>query len=362
MSGPASGNIIFVRLDGVEDDMALRMVEIFAPSEEMERIGQVLEEHRASDSWHDRLSEGRVLIRVFLPAERTEALLDVLGKRFATVEGFRVVLLPVVASLPRPAEAAGEDERERVDEEDAARPSLRVSREELYTAITDAVRLSRVYIVLVALSAVVAAVGILRDNVAVIIGAMVIAPLLGPNVGLSLATALGDMRLARRALKTKAVGALTAFAPALGVGAFCGVNAHAKEVLSRTEVGPAEFALALAAGVAGALAFTTGASAALIGVMVAAALLPPLVTSGLLLGAAFVGGGQWRLAFGAFLLFAANFICLNLAGVTTFLLQGIHPSSWWEAARARRAARLAILLWAALLAALALVTSLARAG
>ncbi|MGC1951284.1 MAG: DUF389 domain-containing protein, partial [Gammaproteobacteria bacterium] len=112
-----------------------------------------------------------------------------------------------------------------------------------------------------------------------------------------------------------------------------------------------------ASGCAGALAFTTGVSATLIGVMVAVALLPPLVTFGLLLG-----GGHSALAMGALSLFLMNLICVNLAGVMTFLVQGIRPAIWWEKDRAVKATRLAILLWVALLAALGGMILLLRRG
>jgi uncharacterized membrane protein len=120
---------------------------------------------------------------------------------------------------------------------------------------------------------------------------------------------------------------------------------------------PGYIAVALASGCAGALAFTTGVSAALVGVMVAVALLPPLVTFGLLLG-----GGEPELAMGALSLFMVNLICVNLAGVTTFLVQGIHPATWWEKNRAAKATRIAIGLWVALLAALVGLILLLRKG
>jgi uncharacterized membrane protein len=95
----------------------------------------------------------------------------------------------------------------------------------------------------------------------------------------------------------------------------------------------------------------------LIGVMVAVALLPPLVTSGLLLG-----GGQPALAMGALSLFMVNLICVNLAGVMTFLVQGIRPATWWEKDRAAKAVRVAVGLWMALLAALVGLILLLRKG
>ena len=113
--------------------------------------------------------------------------------------------------------------------------------------------------------------------------------------------------------------------------------------------------MALASGAAGAIAFTTGVSAALIGVMVAVALLPPLVAFGLMLG-----GGHPLLSLGALALFLINLICVNLAGVTTFLLQGIRPATWWEKERASKATRIAIGLWASLLVVLAGMILLVR--
>lgn len=102
--------------------------------------------------------------------------------------------------------------------------------------------------------------------------------------------------------------------------------------------------LALASGSAGVLSITTGASAALIGVMVAVALLPPLVTFGLLVGAGYLG-----LAVHAMLLFVTNVICVNLAGVATLLAQNVRPRTWWEADRARKATKIAVTFWIFLL-------------
>ena len=152
---------------------------------------------------------------------------------------------------------------------------------------------------LVAPSAVVAPVRFPYKNVTVVIGAMVIAPLLGPNVALSLATALGDVDLAKSAAKTDLVGILVALAIAIPIAFLVRVDPRAAEIQSRLHVQLKDVVLALASGSAGVLSITTGASAALIGVMVAVALLPPLVTFGLLIGA-----GYRVLAMSALLLFS----------------------------------------------------------
>lgn len=136
----------------------------------------------------------------------------------------------------------------------------------------------------------VAAIGIMQNNVPVIIGAMVIAPLLGPNVALSLATTLGDIDLAKRALKANMTGILTVLSFAAVIGYMFKVDPNIPELISRTKVSLGDVILAMAAGSAAALSLTTGVASALIGVMVAVALLPPLVVFGML-----IGQGEWQL-------------------------------------------------------------------
>jgi uncharacterized hydrophobic protein (TIGR00341 family) len=133
------------------------------------------------------------------------------------------------------------------------------------------------------------------------------------------------------------------------------VSPDIPEIASRINVGIGDVILGLAPGSAGALAFTTGVSTTLIGVMVAVALLPPLVTFGMLLGA-----GYFYEALGAMLLVLTNIICINLAGVITFLVQGIRPLTWWEADRAKKATRIAIVLWVLLLLTLMIVILLSQ--
>lgn len=337
--------------------MPLRLIEIVLPKMERNDIQGLFDEETVVGHWQAQATDNGLLVKMLLSAEHTEAILDRLEEKFSYVDGFRVVLLPVEATLPRLKET---DEAPALSE--TAQPEAkkendadRISREELYTDISDSIKLSKVYLAMVVLSSIVAAVGLLRDNVAIVIGAMVIAPLLGPNVALALATTLGDFDLGRKALKANSVGLATALGLSVVVGFIVVVNPTSSEISSRTTVGLSDIVLALAAGSAGVLAFSGGVSTALIGVMVAVALLPPLVTFGLLLGS-----GNQAEAFGAFLLVVTNIICVNLAGVSTFLLQGVRPRQWWEATKAERATRIAILLWTMLLLVLIAVIILSQ--
>lgn len=197
---------------------------------------------------------------------------------------------------------------------------------------------------MVVLSAIVAAIGVLNNNVAVIIGAMVIAPFLGPNMALSLATTLGDLKLAKGSVKTNYIGIFIAFTLSVLLGLLFTIDPTVPEIALRARTNLGSITLAFASGIAGALAFTVGFSTTLIGVMVAVALLPPLVTCGLLFGS-----GEFSLALGAFLLFFINLVCVNLAGILTFKFQRIRPIYPERINRAKKMTNVALLLWTSLL-------------
>jgi uncharacterized hydrophobic protein (TIGR00341 family) len=330
--------------------MALRLIEMVLQEKDGDDVHALLNGCKVLEHRQIRLVNGEILVRILLDAEQSETVMDLLEKRYSNGEGNRLVVLPVEATLPR-AQAKPEPEPEVAATSEPPPPEVkapeRIGREELYEDIKNGARLSRVYMSMVALSTVVAAIGLNHNSVAIIIGAMVIAPLLGPNVALSLGITLGDLSLLRQGLLTALAGIATALVLSVIIGVLLEVDPTLSEIASRTRVGLGDTVVALASGSAGALAFTTGISATLIGVMVAVALLPPLATSGLLLG-----GGHPTLAIGAFSLFLVNLVCVNLAGVTTFLLQGIQPTSWWEKDRAVKATRIAIALSVTLLAVL----------
>ena len=315
------------------------MIELFLPTGEGERVKESLEKAEVSVQgiWMEELAEQKMLVRVLVSAGETEDVLDMIEKQFAWLKDFRIVLLPVEATLPR------EDGAER------KRPN-RLSRAELYHDVEGSARADRVFIIMVVLSSVIATIGLMRDNVAIVIAAMVVAPLLGPNVALAMATTLGDGPLMRKAAFTSAVGLAIALLMSALTGALVTFNPAVTEIASRTHTGLADIALAFAAGCAGALTLTTGERASIVGVMVAVALLPPTVTFGMLLGA-----GHFTGAVGALELVLANLVCLNLAGVLTFLARGVRPNKWWQEKAARRATAIAVSVWLSMLVALILM-------
>lgn len=331
--------------------MSQRLIKIILPESYGKEALELLGSQSPLGFWQEESADGSSVISALTDPGSSEKIMDLFEKRYSTVTGFRIVLLKVEASLPRAEEEVTvEAEQERRSGGREKITSLRISREELYTNISESARLTKIYVWLTILSTIVACIGLMRSNIAVIIGAMVIAPFLGPNVALALSTNLAERKLGFGALKTMLVAIVIVLALSAAMGYVFDAGPGIPEIASRTSAGLSDIILALAAGCAAVLAFTTGASATVIGVMVAVALLPPLAASGLMLGA-----GYFSSAASAFLLFITNIICINLAGVTTFFLQGVSPRDWWEADRAKKSTRKAFLLWTIILVVLAAV-------
>jgi len=325
--------------------MVLRLLEIYVPAEREKELKALLKDVHLLDIWFDRLSGGQAITRLMLPAGHTEEVLDMLESNFSGVEGFRVVILSPEATVPRPQE-----EEEEPVEEPHAKPPERISMEELYQKMAGVSAPSKKYIVMSVLATVVAAIGLLSNDMAIIIGSMVISPLLGPYMALSLATTLADSNLAFKSATTNAAGFLIVLLISVAIGFFIEADPGLREIAVRANVSYYFIFLALATGVAGAYSLTSEVPEALVGVLVAVALLPPLVASGLLFGS-----GHWLAGAGAILLFFVNVVCINLSGVATFFAQGIRPRRWRAARKASKAVMMAVALWGVLLVLLAVL-------
>ena len=319
----------------------MKIIEVIADKSYIDSIKNIVEKNHAPDFWvvsSDR--EERKVVRILVKPEQRQVILDALQEILSTSFSYRVVVIPVEAALPR---EEAEEETEKIS-------ATETTREELYNSIGKNARLNQTYLLLIFLSTVVVAIGLLKDNVAVVIGAMVIAPLLGPNLAMALGTALGDTDLIWKSFKTGLAGMSLALALSILIGIFWPLNIESRELLARTYVGLDSAVLAMASGAAAVISLTSGIPSILVGVMVAVALLPPAATLGLMLGA-----GQTDLAYGAGFLLAVNIVAINLSAKLGFLIQGIKPRTWLEKKKAKQSMRSYIIIWVLTLAALLLV-------
>jgi len=320
----------------------MKIVEVVADDSYIDSIKNIVKKNDVPDFWIvSSESEGRKVVRILVKPEQRQTILDALQGILSTSLSARVVVIPIEATLPR---------EEEPDEKTKIISTTETTREELYNSIGKNARLNRTYLLLIFLSTVVVAIGLLKDNVTVVIGAMVIAPLLGPNLAMALGTALGDTDLMWKAFKTGLAGMSLALGLSILIGIFWPLNVESRELLARTYVGLDSAVLAMASGAAAVISLTSGIPSILVGVMVAVALLPPAATMGLMLGA-----GQTDLAYGAAFLLAVNIVAINLSAKLAFLVQGIKPRTWLEKEKAKQSMQSYILIWVLTLVALLLV-------
>lgn len=178
------------------------------------------------------------------------------------------------------------------------------------------------YYVLLILAAVIAAFGMVLDSPAVVIGAMLVAPLMSPVLASGLGVVQGDARLIGLSLGSLVRGVAWAVGVATVVVVMSPGVTLTGEVEARAEPGLLDLLVALGAGAAGAYAFARPRlSAALPGVAVAAALVPPLAALPVA-----VALGEWTTFWGALLLFASNTVAISAAAAVVFLWLGFKPN------------------------------------
>ena len=227
------------------------------------------------------------------------------------------------------------------------KPLDRKRRKEIIENIRQAATPGFDYFFFVVLSGAIATLGLINDSPAVIIGAMVVAPLMSPILGVGLGSITADARLARDSVSALVRGAVISvllaalltlsniylpFVPSL--------TEIPNEILSRTQPTPNDLIIALAGGLAAAYALSQPhLSAALPGVAIATALMPPLSVIGIGLAL-----GRWDIAGGAALLFLTNAVTIAFAAMLVFFLEGFSPRRVQDTGRVPRTLWISALL------------------
>lgn len=181
-------------------------------------------------------------------------------------------------------------------------------------------KFSGAYLVMNALAATIASYGLFANSPAVVIGAMIIALLLGPIVGVSLALVDSDMKALLRSLLTVVAGAAGVVATAFIIGTLHKDIPITAEITARTVPNLLDLMIALAGGAAGAYATVSfRLSVALVGVAIATALVPPLSSAGILLAR-----GEGGLALGAFELAVVNLVAIQFSSSVVLWFTGFR--------------------------------------
>ncbi|MFC7006608.1 TIGR00341 family protein [Halalkalicoccus salilacus] len=313
----------------------MRLVQVTIPAGMRETVLDALDEkgidYVVTDETSGRKYTGVVYFP--LPDNAVEPVLDYLQELGLKEQSYTVVVDAETVVSRQFEELQEEYSTDDTDEE-------RISRQELHTEADEMTPTFPVYVAMTLISAIVATAGLLLDSPAVVVGSMVIAPLIGPALAASVGTVTDDDEMFWEGIKYQA----------FGLGLAIGGAAIFAWLLKTTNVVPPGIDLssigeiserftpdllllvvALGAGVAGVLALSTGISVALVGVMIAAALIPPAAAAGIAIA--------WGLplpAVGATVLVLVNAVSVNLAGVLTLWYTGYRPRNWFDTDDAHR--------------------------
>ncbi|WP_436936454.1 TIGR00341 family protein [Halovenus marina] len=313
----------------------MRLVQITIPSGKRETILSALDDEEIDYVVTDETSnrETSAVVYVPLPTNAVEPTLDRLREVGLDDDTFTVVL-EANTVISRRFEALEDRYAEERDED-------RIARDELTAAAADLAPSTRTYVIMTVVSAVVATAGLLLDSPAVVVGSMVIAPLVGPAMAASVGTVVNEREMFRRGVRLQVLGLLLAVGAAF-LFAFVVRHIHLVPPLAdvttipeiRERVSPDFLSLIIAvgAGVAGIVSLMTGVSAALVGVMIAVALIPPAATVGI--GLAW---GQPFVSFGSAVLLLVNVLSINLSALIALWYSGYRPEHWFREDDARRA-------------------------
>jgi uncharacterized hydrophobic protein (TIGR00341 family) len=296
------------------------------PAGKQETVVSVLEDEGIDYVLSDETS-GREYTAVAsfpLPTGAVEPILERLREAGLERDAYTVVLNAETVVSDRFDRLLAEYESDEEKDED------RIAREELAARAEEMAPETFNYAVLAIISAVVATAGLLLDSPAVVVGSMVIAPLLGPAMATSVGTVVDDRELFRRGVRLQVLGGVLAMGSAAVFAGFLRetgiVPLSASEVFSMSEVterlSPDLLALpiALGAGIAGALSLSAGVSAALVGVMIAAALVPPTAVVGI-----GIAWGRPEAVVGAGILVVVNYLSINMTALGTLWYRGYRP-------------------------------------
>jgi len=209
----------------------------------------------------------------------------------------------------------------------------RVKTEELEALQADLLSessLESTYLILIVGSCIIASFGLLSNSAAVIIGAMLVAPLMLPIRGMAFGALESNLRLFIAGLTALLVGTALAIAMSCVIGWTAGLSQFGSEVLGRSKPTLLDLGIAVAAGSISAYAkVEPKISSSLAGTAIAVALMPPVCVIGLGLSAQ-----NWQLSQGATLLYVTNLLGISLSCMVTFWLKGYAPL-----AKAKRALR-----------------------
>ena len=300
----------------------MRLVNVLVPDEKRTLILDALDDEGVD---YVVLSEGsgsdRAVVQFPLPTPAVEEVLERLSETGLDDEYI------VVSS----AETAQTGNFADLENRFSSRDTESIASLEIRSRVLEMEQGAAIYYTMTILSAVVAAAGLLLDSAAIVVGSMVIAPQVGAAMKASVGAVLNDREMIVTGLRSQALGLGLAVASAAAFGWFLQTLGTSPTSLSFTTIeqlnqrvspGVLSLTVAVVAGFAGAFSLATAVSTALVGVMIAAALIPAAAAVGI--------GIAWNVpavALGAGVLLVINTASVNLTGIAGLWVIGYRPGT-----------------------------------
>jgi uncharacterized hydrophobic protein (TIGR00341 family) len=298
----------------------MRLVQIFVPVGMRRLVLEVLDSEGIGYSVVNETNGERfeALVQFPISAIGVELVLEKLRDAGLSEDAYKIVLTPetVISSHTKKL-------KQRYSE-------TRISREELLSRAEALAPNTSTYLAFIILSTIMATGGLLLDSAATVIGAMVVAPLMGPAISASVGTVINDKKLVSRGVELQVVGLLVAITVSAIIGVllkgsiFLPINldiSQIPQIAERTNLTFISLFLALGAGIAGAISIIRSGGATIVGVAIAIALIPPAAVSGL--------GIAWmspEVAIPATVLVLVNLLAINVSALIMLWISGFRPS------------------------------------
>ncbi|WP_440769207.1 TIGR00341 family protein [Natronorubrum sp. DTA28] len=297
----------------------MRLVQVFVPHGDLDLVLETAEATGVDYAVSEQTCRGEfeALVSVPVPPAAVEPFLSDLRAAGLDEESYTVVT------------AAETVVSNRTDELHREFAGTRISREELQARAADLAPAASTYFVLLVVSTAIATAGLLLDSAATIIGAMVVAPLMGPALSASVGVVVDDDTLAGRGVVLQITGICVAVATAAVIGWLLRGTVllppgfditSVPEVRERTTPSVLALFLALGSGIAGVVSLVRNVGSVLVGVAIAVALVPPAATAGL-----GIAWGHPTVVVTAGTLVLINVLSINLTALILLWLSGYRP-------------------------------------
>jgi len=317
----------------------MRLVQVLIPAGNRTAVLEALDDQGVDYAVFDEVGRGdfEAMVQFPVPPSGVEPVMERLTEAGVREDAYTIVL-PTETVVSQRLSALVE-----------RFPALRISREELYARAQDLAPANSTFFAFLVLRTVIATTGLLLDSAATIIGAMVVAPLMGPVISASVGTILDDPRMATRGVTLQVTGLVTAILVAAVMGWLLQQTVlippeldirTVPQVAERTSPNFLSLFLALGSGIAGSLSIMRGSGSTLVGVAIAVALVPA-ATSGL--GIAF---GLPGVAIAGAVLVVVNLLAINVSALGLFWAAGFKPldADQFEGVRASVVSRVAVIV------------------